>query len=238
MSLLSNLKTSTTVQDEKDVLGGTFTVLDSDIYTGTIKYAYLQQAQSSSAMSLNLCVEIDGKEYKETLWMTNKNGDNFYVAKDGNQNYLPGFTVANNIALFTCQKPLSELNTEDKILKLYNYEQKQEVPTQVPCITDMHGKDIALAIMKEVRPKQQKNDAGVYVDTTETREANSIQKVFHPTKHLTVAEIKAQADKPEFYDRWLEKNKGQVRTVAPKGAAATATKAGTQNSSVSSLFAN
>ena len=31
MSLLSNLKTSTTVQDEKDVLGGTFTVLDSDI---------------------------------------------------------------------------------------------------------------------------------------------------------------------------------------------------------------
>ena len=184
MSLLSNLKTSTTIQDEKDVLGGTFTVLDSDIYTGTIKYAYLQQAQSSSAMSLNLCVEIDGKEYKETLWMTNKNGDNFYVAKDGNQNYLPGFTVANNIALFTCQKPLAELNTEDKILKLYNYEQKQEVPTQVPCITDMHGKDISLAIMKEVRPKQQKNDAGVYVDTTETREVNSIQKVFQLCRKL------------------------------------------------------
>ena len=67
MSLLAKLKTDNTIQEDKDVLGGNFAPLESDIYDGTIKYAYLQQSASSSSMSLNLGIDINGKEYKEIL---------------------------------------------------------------------------------------------------------------------------------------------------------------------------
>ena len=51
-NVLSNLKTDTTIQDEKDVLssGGP---LDSDIYKSKIELAYLEQS-SGGALALNL----------------------------------------------------------------------------------------------------------------------------------------------------------------------------------------
>lgn len=233
MSLLANLKTDSNIQEDKDVLGGSYKVFDSDIYEGVIKYAYLQKATSSNAMSLNLGIDIDGTEYKETLWISNKNGQNYYE-KDGKKNYLPSFTIANSIALFACQKELASLDTEDKVVEIYNFDQKKVVPTSVPCITDFHGKRVIAAIMKEVRPKQAKNDQGIYVDTDETREVNTIQKVFHPDNHKTIAECKAQVDTAKFYNDWLDKNKGQVRTISAKVAS---NSTANQSSNVSSLFA-
>ena len=88
--------------------------------------------------------------------------------------------------------------------------------------------------MKESRPKQVKNDNGVYVDTAEMREVNSIQKVFHPENHKTIAECKAKSDTAKFYQDWLEKNKGQVRTIASKAPGANTAN---QSANVSSLFA-
>ena len=234
MSLLAGLKTSKDIAEDKDILGGNYKVLDSDIYTGKIKYAYLQKAANSNAMSLNLSVIIDGTEYKETLWISNKNGQNFYE-KDGKKNYLPSFTIANNIALFTAQKELADLDTEEKVVNIYNYDQKKEVPTAMPCITAFHDKKVTLAIMKEIKPKQAKNDAGIYVDTNETREVNTIQKVFHPENHKTVAECKAKADHAEFYDKWLEQNKGKVKEHKAKSATPGAST--NQSKTVSSLFA-
>ena len=234
MSLLAGLKTSKDIAEDKDILGGNYKMLDSDIYTGKIKYAYLQKAANSNAMSLNLSVIIDGTEYKETLWISNKNGQNFYE-KDGKKNYLPSFTIANNIALFTAQKELADLDTEEKVVNIYNYDQKKEVPTAMPCITAFHDKKVTLAIMKEIKPKQAKNDAGIYVDTNETREVNTIQKVFHPENHKTVAECKAKADHAEFYDKWLEQNKGKVKEHKAKSATPGAST--NQSKTVSSLFA-
>lgn len=232
MSLLANLKTDDTIQDDKDTLGGGYRALDSDIYTGTIKYAYLQNSQSSKALAINLSVDIDGTEFKETLWISNRDGKNFYE-KDGKKNYLPSFTTANSIALFACQKELSDLDTEPKVLNLYNWEHKKEVPTEVPCITALHGKPVTLGIIKEIRPKQVKNSQGNYVDSDETKEVNTISKVFHPENHKTVAECKAKADKAQFYEVWLDKYKGYVNEIAPK----TANKPSTSTSkSVASLF--
>lgn len=235
MSLLSNLKTDSSIQEDKDVLGGGYKAFDSDIYDGVIRYAYLQKANSSNALSLNLCVDIDGKEYKETMWISNRNGDNYYE-KDGNKNYLPSFTIANHIALFTCQKELSNLDTEEKVISIYNWEQRKEVPTAVPCITDLHGKKVSLAIMKEIVNKQTKDASGNYVPTDETKEQNNIVKVFHPENHKTVVECKAKAEQPEFYEKWLEKNKGQIKDNTTKSSLSMTNKTN-QSKSVSSLFA-
>ena len=240
MSLLANLKSSNDIVAEKDVLGGDFSALDSGIYTGEIKYAYLQKAKSSNALSLNISVMINGKEYREQLWVSNKQGENFYT-KDGNKSFLPGFNIAESIALFTTGKSLASLETEDKAVNIYNSDQKKEVPTLVPCITDMHGKEISLAIIKEVRPKQKNVGTAEnpkWMDSDETREVNVTQKVFHPVSHKTVAEIRAKVETAEFYDKWLEKNKDHVRVIKPKGTVASTAAAGNQSPAVSSLFGN
>lgn len=231
MSLLANLKTDDTIQGDKDTLGG-YRTLDSDIYTGTINYAYLQKSQSSQALAINLSVNIDGTEFKETLWISNRDGKNFYE-KDGKKNYLPSFTTANSIALFACQKELSDLDTEPKVLNLYSWEHQKEVPTEVPCITALHGKTVTLGILKEIRPKQVKNSQGYYVDSDETKEINTISKVFHPENNKTIAECKAKVYKAEFYQEWLDKYQGYVKEIAPK----TVNKPSANTSkSVSSLF--
>lgn len=236
MNLLAGLKTSNDIAEDKDVLGGGYKVLDTDIYTGKLKYAYIQKAQSSQSLALNVAIDIDGFEYTESLRLTNKQNENFYV-KDGQKNYLPGFTNANALALFTAGKELSDLKTENKVIELYDYTQKQKVPTAVPCLVELHGKEVTVAIQKENRPKQEKDAAGNYVDTAEMRNTNAIVKVFSPTSHKTVAEVKAKADAAEFYDKWLEQNKGKVREIKPKGAVAAAA-SGTKNASVSSLFSS
>ena len=66
--------------------------------------------------------------------------------------------------------------------------------------------------------KRQKNEStGEYKPTGETRDENVIEKVFHDPTKMTVVEARQGATEPVFYEKWLSKNKGQVRNKA-KGA--------------------
>lgn len=236
MSALSKLKYDTSVNQETDRLGGSFSVLASDIYTGTIKYAYIQASKTGS-LGLHTAYDIDGKEYSETFYMTTKEGKNFYTTKEGTKNYLAGFNHADALALFTTGEPISELDTEEKVIKLYNYEQKKEVPTNVDMVTGMVGKPINLAIIKKLEFKKTKQDNGEYVDTTETRETNSIDKIFSTKDNRTTAEVRGEF-KAKFYQDWLTKNKDQVRDTTSGKAKTTMAKAGSTSPKVSSLFAD
>lgn len=233
MSALSKLKYDSSVNQEKDMVGGSYTVLDSNIYTGTVKYAYLQ-ASKSGALGLHTAFDIDGKEYSEVFYLTTKEGKNYYTTKDGIKNYLAGFNHADALALFTTGKPLSELDTEEKSIKLYNFEQAKEVPTSVDMITDMIGKEVKLAIIKKLEFKK-KQVNGEYVETGETREVNTIDKVFSSKDTRTTAEVRAEKE-AEFYEKWLEKNKDQVRDTTTKSKSTVPAK-GTTSPKVSSLFA-
>lgn len=212
MSKLSNLGYNESIKADNDVVGGGGRpVLTSGIYTGKIKLAYIDESQGG-ALGLNLTVEFpDHGEYKETLWMTNKQKQNFYVDKTTQEKrYLAGFTHADNLALLVTGKPISELNTEAKLVKIWNYDQKAEVPTSVDVLVDLIGKDVTLGIMHELQMKQAKNAQGIYEDTGVTRDVNSISKVFHPTNGKTVAECRAKAETAVFKDEWLAKWEGKV----------------------------
>ena len=75
-------------------------------------------------------------------------------------------------------------------------------------------------IVKILEDKTKKNDqTGEYDPTGETREVNSIEKVFHTELHLTVPEARAGKDRGEFWDAWLAKNKGQTRDKTKKDGA-------------------
>ena len=209
MSLFNNLGTDGLEQSE-DRLGGGRKIFNTDIYPAVVKLAYASKADSG-ALAVNLVLDLNGEEYREAIYVTNKKGENWFK----NQNDptkkvpLPGFTTIDELCLVTLEKPLSQVATEEKVVKLYDFEAKKEVPKSVDALTELHGKELFVAIQKRLENKQKKED-NEYVPTAETRETNNIVKVFHSPSKLTIPEARNGKTEGEFYDQWLEKNKGQV----------------------------
>lgn len=198
------------LQESQDRLGG-ISVFNTDIYIGTIKALYAG-VSSGGATSVTLIAIINGKEYTETLYVTNKDGKNWFPNKQDPTKKvpLPGFTVVDDICLIATGEPLAVQETEEKVINIWDSEAKKEVPKSVPMIIGALGKPIALGIQKSLANKQKKEGAE-YVPIAETREENHIDKIYHPELKLTVAEARAGQDVAQFWDAWLLKNKDQVR---------------------------
>jgi hypothetical protein len=221
MSLLANLASDSSIADEKDSIGGSGPV-DSGLYGCTIAMAYINKA-SSGALGLALTLKtIDGKDIRQTLWMTSgtAKGCKNYYEKDGEKHYLPGFTHANALCLLTVGKEISQLDTETKVINLYSAEAKAEVPTKVEVVMDLLNQEIIAGIIKQTVDKTKKNEAtGAYEATGETREENEIDKFFRAKDRMTTAEIRAQATEAVFINSWDQKWTGKTKDRA-KGSAA------------------
>lgn len=197
----------TGVEKTEDRVGGNSRLFDSDIYTATIKTAYVGTSRSG-AMNVTLIASIGDREYTETLYITNKEKVPYYIDQQRKKRFIPGYNIVNNICKVCTGKGLNELDTEEKVLNVYDFDQKKNVPTAVPVIVDLMGKEVALGILREIRNKVAQEN-GVYVDTPETREQNLIANVFYPDTHQTVNEKEENKD-PTFYTKWLEKNQGKT----------------------------
>ncbi len=224
MSLLKNLKTDTSIADEKDSIGSSRAALESGVYTGKIEMAYLNKA-TSGALGLVLDLKTsDDKEVRQTFWMTGgtaKGGNNFFLDKDGNKQYLPGFVMANSLALLTVGKEISDVEEEEKVINIYSSAAKAEVPTKTMVLVELLGKEITFALIKQIEDKTKKNEAtNVYEATGETREVNEIEKFFRASDNMTTAEIRAKATDAEFHKTWSDKWTGKTKDKsgkAPKG---------------------
>lgn len=232
MSLFGNLK-SDGLEQTQDRLGGGYQPKETDIYTGKIKALYAGKS-AGGAQSVSLILALaDGSEYRETFWITNKKGENFFLNKDDKTKKvpLPGFTLVDDLCLVTTGKPLAEQDTEEKTIKLYDSEAKKELPKAVPMLVEALGLEVSLGIVKVLENKNEKQ-GDEYVPTAETRELNVTDKVFHTETKMTVVEAREGAEVAKFWDSWLERNKGNTRdkrtikdgqagqTGAPKAAGA------------------
>lgn len=216
--MLDNLKTSNDVQDEVDSLGGF--ILDSGYYDFIIDMVYLDTAKSGAISSNWIFKNPEGRILRQQLWMTSgqaKGCLNYYVDKNDKKQYLPGFLQANGICQLSIGKELSELSPEEKVVNVYDFELRKDVPTPKQVITELLGAEISLGVLKQVVDKNVKNDAGEYVPSGDTREENIIDKVFRTKDGLTMAEVKAGATEADFKQKWIDKNTGTVRQRA-KGA--------------------
>lgn len=210
MSALFGGLTTDGLEETQDRLGG-FQAYETDIYTGVIKAAYAGQS-SGGAKSVTVLVDLGGKEYRETEWITDKEGKNYFLNKNDKTKKvaLPGFTIIDDICLIATGLPLSEQGAEEKVLNIYDAEQKKEVPKSVQVLTGLTGKPIALGILKVLENKSELRGTE-YVDIPDTRDTNTIDKVFHPELKLTVAEARNGAAEPIFWNSWLDRNKGNTR---------------------------
>ena len=203
--------TSDGLEESEDRIGG-FQPLDTDIYTGPIKAAYAG-ASDGGAKNVTLIVDVGGREYRETIYITNKKGENFFLNKNDNSKKvpLPGFTVIDDLCLVTTGKPLAEQDVEEKVVNVYDRKVQREVPTSVNMLVELLGQTASFGIVRQTVNKNQKADDGSYVPTAETRDENIIEKIFHTETKMTVVEARNGAEGPTFWDSWLNKNQGQTR---------------------------
>ena len=232
----ANKKPATKREVEEDFLGGGG-VLDTDLYSGTIKYAYLSKAASSEARALNLCLIINKQEVTRQIWMTNRQGDLTYPdKKTGEQKNLPGYNQANSLCMLLASKDIGDMEVEDKVLKLYDYESQKDINQSVPCFEELHGLDLQVAIQKQTVDKTEKNEStGDYEPTGETRDVNEFVKFFPADVPVTLGEvahkisglggdfddvladgdvgkaIKTMTDEDGVWAaKWLDKNRGET----------------------------
>lgn len=235
------LKTSSDVTSgEKDSLGGSF-VRATGLYPATIASMYLGNSTSSNSVSVTVNFDLDGgSKYRETVWITNQQGDNFYIdKKTGEKKYLPGFDLINSLAFVATGKEIGEVELEDKVVMLYNYELKKEIPTEVKMFTGAIGADVQLGLISVKAFKQVKNAAtNKYEDTTEVKTSNEIHKVFSAAGYTNL-EMKAKAEAPAFVTEWTKQfNHEYIKdaTVAKKGPAKSGASANGGQSAMKSLL--
>lgn len=222
MSLLKNLTTSKDIAEDKDVLGG-MSLRESGVYSFNITMAYLQKSEGGALGLFLTMKDADGQEFKNTQYLTggnDKGNQNFYE-KDGQKHYLPGFNLANSLALLTIGKEVSDLDTDTKVVNVYDFKAKTEVPTKVEVITDLIGAEINVGILRTTEDKRAKNEAtNKYEPTGESVDRNEIDKFFCAKEkylNMTATEIKAKIEKAVFVDQWKEKNDGKTRDKRSKG---------------------
>ena len=225
MSIFGNL-TNEGLEETTDRLGG-FQIRATDIYPATIKAAYAGQS-AGGARNVTIVAELPDGEYSETIYVTNKKGENWFLNQNDKSKKvpLPGFTTIDDICLVTTGKPLAEQDTEEKVVKIYDFDERKELPKAVQMLVDLIGQPLFLGIVQQTVDKNQKNEStGEYEPTGETRDENVIEKVFHDPSKMTVVEARQGATEPVFYEKWLSKNKGNVRNKA-KGADGKGAKSG------------
>lgn len=248
---------------EDDFVGGGG-VLDTDIYSAQIKYAFIGKAQNSDARNLTIGLKIGTKDLQRQIWMTNKNGDVTYKdKKTGEEKNLPGFNQVNSLCMLVASKEVGDMDVEEKTLNLYDFQSKTEVPQAVDCFTELHGQTVQVAIQRQTIDKTGKNDAtGEYEPTGETVDVNEIVKFFPEDKLVTISEVAhfvkslggdfdevlqdgeiskaiSKMDDGQYAQTWLEKNRGQVwdkSTGKKEGKAFKGGSAGGEKKSKSSLF--
>lgn len=209
-NLFGNLKNDG-LEESQDRLGGGFQPRSTDIYDMEIVLFYAGQSQGG-AKSITVHAKDATGVYRETIYITNKAGENFFLNKDDKTKKvpLPGFTTADDICLAATGFPLAEQEFTEKVFNLYDFEQKKEVPTKVMCALEVMGKTVSLGIQKVLEDKTAKNaSTGDYEPTGESKETNTIAKVFHTESKVTMAEAR-NGSEAKFWDSWLERNKDQT----------------------------
>ena len=184
--------------------------VDSGVYQGTVKNAFIGKS-AGGATSVSLEVKLDsGKTIFETIYVTNREGNNTYE-KDGVIGYLPGFLTVNQIALFATGKDLYELESEleERIVKQYDSKAGKQVDKPAMVIVPLLEQPILVAI-KEVRENKTKaGDGNKRITLAEDRVYNMIDKVFHPSTFHTQAELE-QDKEATYIDTWKKDNEGKL----------------------------
>lgn len=222
--LLDRLKKDQNIQDEEtDYLGGGF-FLESGIYPFKLDMVYMTES-AKKATALNIeCSNPDGVKFKNTFYMTgneDKGCKNTYIdKKTGDERYLPGFLLADSLCQLVLEKEIGDMDVEEKIANIYDFQEKKEIPTAVEAFPELMGKEVYVAVLKTTEDGMSLDAATKkYVPNGKVRTINTIEKFMRAADKKTLSEVKGDTDS-QFYDKWEAKWSGVTKdttTDASKG---------------------
>jgi len=238
MGVFDNVDSSAKVSQEKDVVRGVRQEpLPSDIYNLIIKYAFAKKAKSG-ALGVNVLFQVadgehKGREFRITEYVTSgdaKGNKTYYEKKTDSgveQHALPGFALIDSLALLVLKKSILQCGTEKRTIKLYDFDKKAEVPTEVDMFVELVNKGICGCVLHRIEDKNVKNpQTGEYEATGKTYAINVADKFLSPSDRRTVAETQNNIP-ADFKTIWLEKWKdkiddqsSEVKNAGIKGAPA------------------
>jgi hypothetical protein len=219
----SNRKVKSSITDTVRSAGVT---LATDVYLGTVKKAYIQETQAGANM-FKVEIKFEGGKVlraSECIFSGDAKGNsNTYVdKKTGEEKYLPGWDFLTEFLSATLGEDLiddnDELKTildlhedgdvENKAVMIYDFNKKKEIPTKVPVIVPVIGKEIRVGVQdvfidiplkkdgQYVRKNNKNVPSGKYTRT------NVMDKFFNAETGQTHTEFVEDKD-PEFYKKWL-----------------------------------
>ena len=237
MSLFAAIQNSNVQTKEEDVLGGSRTV-PSNVYPAGIKLAYLDKSPKGSiCVVFDFALMVNGKErnHKETFYISNAAGSFTYKDKKTSEDKpMPSFVTVDTICKAVTGKGLTELSSEKKMVKVYDYDQKAEVPQEKEVLMDLVRGKLELGILEVTVDKNVKSDTG-YVHSGETRDINEVSKIF-TEEGLTLVEKDAGKTEAKFKEAWIAQYADKKINKA-KGAASGAKAGGVaKQATASPLF--
>lgn len=232
--------------NEDVIVGGGFT-LPTGLYAMTVENCFLDKTASGAMMMhLHLKRKTGGNQvyrFSDCIVSGDAKGNKPTYTKDGKEYPLPGYSKMNQICQITAGITLGQIAPEKKLVKLYDFEAKAEVPREVPVVTEMVGQELLVG-MQLRRENKRANQNGKWVDTNEAREFNEIDKVFYPDG-FTVTEKAAEAEEAVFVEKWTKANpegtvidKFKPVAGAPAAGAAASAPASTAAAAPDDLFSD
>ena len=201
MGMFDNLEVETGIEVSEDrVGGGGFAKVDHTGYYGMeIQKAYAG-VSSGGAFSVTIEMKSDeGAFFTVTEYITSgtaKGCKNYYMDKDGNKQYLPGYSKIKALDALLTGSNKDYPSTDKKNIMLWDRDAGKELPTEKEVITSWFGKDINVLVMKILEDK--------YNNTSVTREVYEVQhfldSVTNQTRNEKTAGIYG------FADKWVAAN--------------------------------
>jgi len=221
-------------------VGGGGFVWESGVYDTTVKLAYLNQT-ASEAVFLNVVLEKNGgnaPELKQNFCIRSgkeKGNKTYYVTKVGKKRPLPGYSVAESLCIAATGEDLDTCmqSAEKKQVKIWNSDQKKELPVERPVIMSLVSKPLKVAIHQVIEDKVTLNGKS-WVPTGESKTVNEC-KFFGNMEGKTADEITNKAPATMF-DKWAIKNTGVVLDKSTKGQASVPFVAPVTTETAGSLF--
>lgn len=205
-------------EEERDVAG--FSPLPTGVYKGVVQLVYIDQS-AGGALNANFLVKVDNRVVTQTIYFSNKEGKFTYKSKtDGKEQPLPGYSQVDSILQTITGKGISNQEVEEKVINIYDYTARKEVPVKRKVFVDTINKPVAVGI-QHISEERTTKDSNYTVGDGTYRDFNEFNKWFDPETGLTNAEAKASATEPKFLATWKASNPADkviVRAAAQSNA--------------------
>jgi hypothetical protein len=189
-----------------------FGTQDTGLYPVGIKAAYMGES-AGGAKCINFQFQNadgTGPEIKQTIYMTTKKSTGCrttYIDRSGGTHKLAGMEQIDNLCEMLTGMQFQELaktTAEDKVVKIWDFDEKADVNTDVRMIMGLLNKPVLIGLHK-VKENTVKLIDKEWKPQAKERWSNEIDKFFDADTGLTHAEMKAKLTNPDWLAKWKAK---------------------------------